>query len=87
MSGFEPLTTCFQGTDSGQTELHPEVKSTQRESNPHFRHGKAVRCRYIMGACGKIELSKNEQESIDSPSEIAGTRTLTRPVKSRGCCL
>ena len=25
-------------------------KSTQRESNPHFRPGKAARCRYIMGA-------------------------------------
>lgn len=26
------------------------AKSAQRESNPHFRHGKAVGCRYIMGA-------------------------------------
>ena len=26
-------------------------KSAQRESNPHIRHGKAVGCRYIMGAC------------------------------------
>ena len=25
-------------------------KSAQRESNPHIRHGKAVGCRYIMGA-------------------------------------
>ena len=24
--------------------------SAQRESNPHFRHGKAAGCRYIMGA-------------------------------------
>lgn len=25
-------------------------ESAQRESNPHFRHGKATGCRYIMGA-------------------------------------
>ena len=27
-----------------------EQQSAQWESNPHFRHGKAVGCRYIMGA-------------------------------------
>ena len=37
---------------------HPETKSAQRESNPHFRHGKAVGCHYIMGACLAAELSK-----------------------------
>jgi hypothetical protein len=26
------------------------LKSAQRELNPHFRHGKAVGSRYIMGA-------------------------------------
>jgi hypothetical protein len=25
-------------------------ESAQRESNPHFRHGKAIGCRYITGA-------------------------------------
>ena len=28
-------------------------RSAQRESNPHFRHGKAVGCRYIMGASNR----------------------------------
>ena len=31
----------------------PEIgkgTSAQRESNPHFRHGKTAGCRYIMGA-------------------------------------
>ena len=28
----------------------PNIQSTQRELNPHFRHGKAVGDRYIMGA-------------------------------------
>ena len=26
------------------------MESAQRELNPHFRHGKAAGCRYIMGA-------------------------------------
>ena len=29
---------------------HSRTSSVQRESNPHFRHGKAVGCRYIMDA-------------------------------------
>lgn len=28
----------------------PDLKSTQRELNPHIRHGKATGFRYIMGA-------------------------------------
>jgi hypothetical protein len=39
-------------------------KSAQRELNPHFRHGKAVGCRYIMGAnvvC-RIVKERNSQE-------------------------
>ena len=28
-------------------------QSAQRESNPHIRHGKAVGCRYIMGASNR----------------------------------
>ena len=33
-----------------QTFPHPDLQSAQWESNPHFRHGKAVGCHYIMGA-------------------------------------
>ncbi len=29
-----------------------DSEDAQRESNPHFRHGKATGCRYIMGALG-----------------------------------
>ena len=36
-----------------------EQKSTQRESNPHFRHGEPVGFHYIMGANVLIELSKS----------------------------
>ena len=27
------------------------IQLARKESNPRFRHGKAVGCRYIMGAC------------------------------------
>ena len=35
--------------------------SAQRESNPHIRHGKAVGCRYIMGACFVVVSIVKEQ--------------------------
>ena len=38
----------------------PAAISTQRELNPHFRHGKPAGYRYIMGANVLIELSKNK---------------------------
>ena len=48
-------------------------KSAQRESNPHFRHGKAAGCRYIMGAldhrCAAVPcagLSKTKSTGRDS---------------------
>ena len=42
-------------------------KSAQRESNPHFRHGNAAGCRYIMGARESlIVLSKNKSTEWDS---------------------
>ena len=39
---------------------HPEIECAQWESNPHFRHGKAAGCHYIMGACLTVGLSKIE---------------------------
>jgi len=47
--GFEP-TICRRGDRICQAIPYADSKSAQRESNPHFRHGKAVGCRYIMGA-------------------------------------
>jgi len=35
-----------------------KIESAQWESNPHIRHGKAVGCRYIMGAWLVFELPK-----------------------------
>ena len=43
------------------------VQSAQRESNPHFRHGKAAGSRYIMGA--------DKSKGIGTPNT---TETLAR---------
>ena len=50
-----------------QTFPRPDIQSAQRESNPHIRHGKAVGCRYIMGAGLAAELSriKEHREGIE----------------------
>ena len=53
------------------TFLHPDylqfhifnlrsTKSAQWELNPHFRHGKAVGCRYIMGAFIKHQIVNDQ---------------------------
>jgi hypothetical protein len=42
----------------------PIYEAPKRESNPHFRHGKAAGCRYIMGAIWRIELSKNKEHRV-----------------------
>ena len=39
-------------------------KSTQRESNPHVRHGKAVGCRYIMGAMNPDRIVKEREHRV-----------------------
>ncbi len=51
-----------------------EWKNAQRESNPHFRHGKAVGCRYIMGARVHIELSKIERAPGGTRTHVAAVR-------------
>ena len=64
-------------TDNGQLTTQ---KSTQRESNPHIRHGKAVGCRYIMGAVNP-DRNVKEQERCTSRSRIrknAGWRPTPR---------
>ena len=56
--GFEPTISCFRSRRNCQAFPYAEYMSAQRESNPHIRHGKAVGCRYIMGAWLAAELSK-----------------------------
>ena len=42
----------------------PEIEmSAPRESNPHFRPGKAAGCRYIMGACDHNQIVKEREHA------------------------
>jgi hypothetical protein len=50
------------------------TKSTQRESNPHIRHGKAVGSRYIMGAFNSLTEKQRAQ---------SGTRTHVTALRKR----
>jgi hypothetical protein len=81
-AGIEPAISCsrsrripaFLRPGIDQTNL----RSAQRESNPHVRHGEAVGFRYIMGTSADAELSKN-------PRAPGGTRTHVSAL--RGRCL
>ena len=53
--------------------------NAQRELNPHFRHGKAAGCRYIMGALSVPDC----QRTIRAPG---GTRTLVTALRVRYPC-
>lgn len=57
-----------------QATPRTDMKSAQRELNPHFRHGKAVGCRYIMGASNRWS---NCQRSEHRTTEYGGARTRT----------
>ena len=78
-AGFEPAISCFRNTRDARLPPRPDFKSAQRESNPHFRHGKAVGCRYIMGACRKFRLSKIESTGRESNPR----RRVTKAVSCR----
>jgi hypothetical protein len=41
-------------------------KSAQRDSNPRIRHGKAVGCRYIMGALCRFNCQRTKSTGSDS---------------------
>ena len=59
------------------TSCSPE---RQRESNPHFRHGKAAGCRYIMGASWCAELSNNRSTGRDSNPRRRITGAVSSPL-------
>jgi hypothetical protein len=56
----------------------PRSSSAQRESNPHFRHGKAVGCRYIMGTIAEAELSKRAPGGTRTHVAALRVRSLRR---------
>ncbi len=39
-------------------------QSAQWESNPHFRHGKAVGCHYIMGASCFLNCQRSKEHRV-----------------------
>ena len=65
-AGFEPAFSCARGRRNPRLSHALIAKSTQRESNPHIRHGKAAGSRYIMGAKNRTKLSKIESTGWDS---------------------
>ena len=76
---FEPAVSCAQSrrnTSLSYVLNSTARKSAQRESNPHFRHGKATGCRYIMGA----EVGNRIVKELRAPG---GTRTLVTAVRVR----
>ena len=64
--GFEPTLSCSRSRRISRLSYTPLIKSTQRELNPHFRHGKAAGYRYIMGAFELSKLSKIRSTGRDS---------------------
>ena len=79
--GFELTISCSQGRrpiqlNRGQAFPHA-AQSTQRESNPHFRHGEPVGFHYIMGANVLIGLSKNKRREHRTTTIRRGARTRT----------
>ncbi len=84
-AGFEPAISCSRSTRNTRLSYVLIIKSAQRESNPHFRHGKAAGCRYIMGASESlVELSKNQEHRAGleptSPHYGCGILAAGRPV-------
>ena len=80
MAGFEPAISCVPKHAEYQAFLRPVIKSAQRELNPHFRHGKAAGCRYIMGAFSWAGLSKIESTGRDSNPRRRITGAVSLPL-------
>ena len=59
-------------------------KSAQRELNPHFRHGKAAGCRYIIGAIYVGRIVKDQEHRVGVkptlPRYECGVLATGRPV-------
>ena len=60
-----------RSTDSGIQSLN-KSQTQQRESNPHFRHGKAVGCRYIMGASNRWSNCQRSEHRVGLEPTLTG---------------
>ena len=76
--------SCSRSTRNTRLSHVLKSQSAQRESNPHIRHGKAVGCRYIMGAWLEAEIVKDQEhrEGLEptSPHYGCGVFAARRPV-------
>ena len=63
MAGFEPAISCSRSRRIEPGFPTSRLASAQRESNPHFRHGKAVGCRYIMGTGHRSRIVKETEST------------------------
>ena len=66
-AGFEPAISWTRTTRNTRLSHVLLAESAQRELNPHFRHGKAAGCRYIMGAFwwGRIVKDREHREGLE----------------------
>ena len=86
-AGFGPAISCSRSTRNTWLSYVLSIESAQRESNPHFRHGKAAGYRYIMGAQGVPNCQRTIQEHREglgpsSPHYGCGILAAGRPVLS-----
>ncbi len=77
-AGFEPALSCSRSRRIPRLS-HTPNQSAQRESNPHFRHGKAVGCRYIMGTKSRRRIVK-ESTGWDSNPRRRITGAVSSPL-------
>ena len=75
-TGFEPAISCTRSTRNTKLSHILITRVAQWESNPHFRHGKAVGCRYIMGAFAS---QPNCQTSISAEAAAKSTEPESNP--------
>ena len=79
----EPETSRVAGEVHQRTDSFGSLKSAQRESNPHVRHGKAIGYRYIMGALWCAELSMNKSTERESNPRHRITKAVSSPLDYR----
>ena len=73
-AGFEPAISCSRSTRNTRLSYVLFIKSAQRELNPHFRHGKAVGCRYIMGALYRVPNCQRTRAPGGTRTRVAALR-------------
>src|SRR3954454_3209853 len=83
-AGFEPAFSWSRSRRIARLSHAPSRPSAQRESNPHFRHGKAAGYRYIMGTLHRHRIVKeSESTGWDSNPRRRITGAVSSPLDDR----